>query len=334
MKKITLQEAYLHEKDDDADFRGKVNKELGGFKSILNDDEPKSKPSKVNDVNKELDKAKWELTEEIGSPEQLEERHGNPFAKPEGFDVEPENPFADAVAGHQATVANNKFNTKPEDAFSDSYNSSVKESMISVDEMDPMDELEHVSLVIHPTDGSEQGMDPLMTPMGGCDSEDASVSTFAAAGGPDFEKTGMDGDAVVLVDGMPVNKEAAWTFSPEDVGADDHMDNDFNDDFGMDSEEENDDWLSYLVEPEMERHSGPSNDMKGSVGTQGAVPTAVTTPTKPTIPTKECVTGMTKMKENVNSLKNQLSDVRKSLSKPEQIKENIDKLKIAIKNIK
>lgn len=390
MKKVTLLETYLSEKDGDADFRGKVNKELGSFKSLLNGgskDEP-AKPE-VAGVNKELGKAKWELSEDMGEPgrydifdqdrligqsnslkgamqqvkglpandlevkrngevighidstgnfvHSLEERHANLPSNPlfdtdEGFGLTPENPFDDAVENHHQNVQNNKFNTKPEDAFSDAFNSSVKEAVIGVDQMDPMDELEHVSLVIHPT-VSTPGMDPLMTPMGGCDSEDASVSTFAAPGGPDFEQSGT-GDKTVLVDGE-LKQEAAWTFSPDDVGFDDHVGGGgLYDEEPLDDMDDDDGWLSYLLEPEEEKHNLHSNDMKGSVGTQGTQSTAVTTPTKPTVPTKENCDGMMKMKENVERLKAHLSEARKSVAKPEQIAENINKLKASLKNLK
>lgn len=368
-KKVTLFETYLRESDSTKD---QVNKELGSFKSLLHG-EPKDNAPK-NDIDKELDNAKWELTEDIGEAstydifendqligqadslksamqqvrglptDDLEVKKGgrlighidstgnfvHAIEEGQGFGVEPEDPFASAMSNHEDKIESNKFNTKPEDAFGDAFNSSVKEAaVIGIDEMDPMDELEHVSLVIHPDDGTEPGMDPLMTPMGGCDSEDASVSTFAAPGGPDFEKSGMD-NADVLFDGGRMNNEAAHTFSPDDIGFDDHIggpglyDEEETEDSLEFNDEENDDWLSYLVEPELEKHNTPSNDMKGAGGLS---------PTTPTTPLKK-ENGNACYMENVKRLKNQLSEARKTVVAPNQIAENIKRLKTSIKNIK
>lgn len=223
MKKVKLLETYLKEKDEnDPDFRGKVNKELTGFKSLLHNksENHKTNSTDLDKVNKELDKANWELSE-----------------NKEGFDLDLEDSFTNSYSEYEEKTKSNKFGTKPEDAFSDAYNNSIKETIIGIDKSEPLDELEHVSLIIHPDVESEQDIGSV----DGCDSKNTKVSTFSAPGGPNFKNSEKD-NKDVLFDSDEINKES-------------------NLDKENDSEE-NEEWLQYLLEPEKEKHNLHSNDMK------------------------------------------------------------------------
>lgn len=301
--KLTLQETYLNEKDLDS-----VNKELGGFKSLMHSSEPKdvnkelggfksvlhgpsNAPAK-NSVDKELDNTKWELSE-------ADDLDFSDFNKKDSVP-----PPAPAKRG---------FNTKPEDPFADAFNKhDFKEHIIEPsDEIDPLDSLEHVSLVIHPTVAGQEG-----------DCNGSHMNTFQAPGGPGFD-SGDDGkegiSKIVLQDGELTKEQ------PELVAENDPF-NEF-DPTGFDAEgdfdaEEDEEWLSYLSEPN-DKSELYANDVKGRV-----MPPAPT-PIKGLEPVK---------KEAVTSLKNRISEVRKAVLNVKKTNKNVaslkEKLSKEIKNVK
>lgn len=149
MKKLTLKEAFLAEKDTGGPV-DKVNRELGGFKSLLHgdgpSDAPKGKDDHVNKVNDELKGVKWE-----------------------SFEVEPEDAFSDAFEQQ---------GNKPQDIeqLDEPFHEAHCEQSgpCECGGIMPVDSLERVSITVHPAD-EEQVLH-------------SDAGTFGAPGGPGFDQ--------------------------------------------------------------------------------------------------------------------------------------------------
>jgi hypothetical protein len=216
--------SLVHGQPEKTDL-GKVNQELGGFKSLVHGD-PGSKAPAKHPMDKELDSAKWELSED--------------------FDLDMDDSFSD------------EFSTK-KDGEEQSHNTGdeIEENVITIDSMAPMDELEHVSLVMNPNDYTAKN------PKAGQVDPETASTTFSAPGGPGFEKSTDDSDKEVLFDGDQDRKRALVTEmdpfneydpTPKDGG------------FGPD-DEDNEDWENYLAEPENQEKHEPTktNDLKSRI---------------------------------------------------------------------